>query len=76
MEWKNHLESRGMEGNIGKSKLMVTGNKSEVIRSGKYSCGVCGRGVGSNSIFSTSCQCWCNKRCLELRLLWEDPKFI
>ena len=39
MEWKNSLESRSMKVNIGKTNLIVTGKKSEVIRSGRYPCG-------------------------------------
>ena len=76
MEWKRPLENRGMKVNIGKTKLMVTGKKSEVMRSGRYPCGVCGRGVGSNSILCTSCLCWCHRRCSGLRVLREDPSFI
>ena len=76
LEWKRPLETRGMKVNVGKTKLMVTGKKSEVIRSGRYPCGVCGRGVGQNSILCSSCQNWIHKRCSGLRVLREDPNFI
>ena len=76
MEWKSPLERRGMNVNIGKTKLMVTGKKAEVIRSGRYPCGVCGSGVRENSIFCSSCQNWCHKRCSGLHVLREDPNFI
>ena len=36
LEWKTPLEGRGMKVNIGKTKVMVTGKRSEVIRSGRY----------------------------------------
>ena len=45
MEWKSPIESSGLNVNIGKTKLMGTGKKSEVIRSGRYPCRVCGRRV-------------------------------
>ena len=50
LEWKLALETRGMKVNLGKTKLIVTGEKCKDIRYGRYPCGVCGRGVGSNSI--------------------------
>ena len=75
MEWKRPLEDRGMKVNLGKTKLMVTGKKSEVIRSGRYPCGVCGRGVAANSIFCNGCQSWIHQRCSGLRVVREDPDF-
>ena len=35
----------------------------EVAKSGKCPCGICGKGVGSNSIKCTSCEAWIHKRC-------------
>ena len=66
VDWKQAMARRGMKVNIGKSKLMVTGMRNEVIISGRYPCGVCGRGVGQTpycALFSgsgvTSCaQAW------------------
>ena len=29
----------------------------------RYPCGVCGRGVGANSVLCTACGKWCHKRC-------------
>jgi len=75
MDWKSSLEGRGMKVNKGKTKLMVTGKRSEMIRSGRYPCGVCGRGVGQNSIICTACQYWCHWRCSGLRAVREDPNF-
>ena len=34
-----------------------------MIKSGKDPCGVCNKGVGSNSIKFTSCKAWIHKRC-------------
>ena len=33
----------------------------------KWPCGVCGRGVGSNSIQCTSCQKWVHKKCSDIK---------
>jgi len=34
-----------------------------VLKAVRWPCGVCGRGVGSNSIQCTSCQKWVHKKC-------------
>ena len=58
------MERRGLKVNIGKTKLMVTGKENEEkVQSGQFPCGVCGRGVGVNSIECTVCRKWCHKRC-------------
>ena len=45
-------------------------------RSGKFPCGVCGKGVGTNSIQCTSCMSWIHKKCSGLkddyRLWWTS----
>ena len=49
--WKEGLESKGLKVNIGKTKVMkhhVDVNMQ--VESGKYPCGICGKGVGRNSI--------------------------
>ena len=33
------------------------------MREGRYPCGVCGRGVGANSVLCTASGKWCHKRC-------------
>jgi len=33
----------------------------------RWPCGVCGRGVGSNSIQCTSCQKWVHKKCSDIK---------
>ena len=39
------------------------------MRVGRYPCGVCGRGVGANSVLCTACWKWCHKRCSGLGCL-------
>lgn len=63
IEWKGALEKRGLKVNIAKTKILVTGKKEEVQQCGRFPCGVCGKGVGVNSILCTVCEKWCHKRC-------------
>ena len=45
------MEQIGLKINIGNTKFIVTGNDArEVIQSGRWPCGCCGRGVGVNSV--------------------------
>ena len=76
VDWKQAMARRVMRANIGKSKIMVTGKRNEVIRSGRYPCGVCGRGVGQNSILCATCRLWCHKRCSGLARLGGNPNFL
>jgi len=55
-EWKDNVENRGMRVNMNKTK-------KQVQKAVRWPCGVCGRGVGSNSIQHTSCQKWAHKKC-------------
>ena len=69
-DWKQKMERRGLKVNIGKTKLMVTGRENmERVQSGRFPCGVCGRGVGANSILCVVCDKWCHKKCSRLRNL-------
>jgi len=50
-EWKNNVENRGMRVNMNKTKAMISGErKKPVQKAARWLCGVCGRGVGSNSV--------------------------
>ena len=50
--------------NAGKFKLMVGGSGGRmIVYSGKWPCGVCGKGVYANSVQCTVCIKWTNKRC-------------
>ena len=50
--------------NAGKSKVMVGSSGGKIIvNSGKWPCGVCGKGVHSNSVPCTVCKKWIHKRC-------------
>ena len=54
-EWKDNVENRGMRVNMNKTKVMQ--------KAARWLCGVCGRGVGSNSVQCNKCQKWVHKKC-------------
>jgi len=54
-EWKNNVENRGMRVNRNKTKVMISGECQKPVQKAATSpCGVCGRGVSSNSIQCTT----------------------
>ena len=59
-EWKDFVEKRGMKVNMNKTKVTISGEWQKAVR---WLCGVCGRGVGNNSIQCTSCQKWVHRKC-------------
>ena len=55
-KWKEGMEQRGLKINTEKTKSMVTRNRTrERIRSGRWPCGCCGRGVGANCAECNKC---------------------
>ena len=63
-EWRRSLSAKGMKINTGKTKVMVSAvGAGEEPKSGVFPCGVCGSGVGRNSIKCTKCKRWVHKRC-------------
>jgi len=53
-----------MRVNMNKTKAMISGERQKPLqKAARWPCGVCGRGVGSNSIQSTSCHKWVHKKC-------------
>ena len=66
--WKSAMESKGLKINIGKTKILITGKEREtIVCSGEFPCGVCGRGVGQNSLTCAECNKWIHKRCSGLQ---------
>jgi len=56
-ELKDNMENRGMRVNMNKSKIMICGEWQKLTQKAvRWPCGVCGRGIGNNSIQYTSCQ--------------------
>ena len=67
-EWGASLLNKGLKMNAGKSKLVVnSSNGITIVNSGKWSCGVCGKGVHANSVQCTVCIKWIHKRCNGVR---------
>ena len=63
-EWRRSLSAKGMKVNTGKTKVMVSAvGAGEEPKTGAFPCGVCGTGVGVNSIMCTKCKRWIHKRC-------------
>lgn len=68
--------SASLKVNKKKSKKIATGKKIENnMEVGRYPCGVCGSGVGANSIWCCVCDRWCHKRCSGLRSLKKVVDF-
>jgi hypothetical protein len=66
--WKTGLEDKGLRVNVGKTKVMrCTDGTGEVRKSGRWPCGVCGKGVGGNSIECGQCKNWIHKRCSKIK---------
>ena len=62
VRWRKKLELRGLKFNMEKTKMMVKGRSSTLkMKSGKWSCGCCRKGVGSNSILCIKCKNWCTR---------------
>ena len=75
-KWKEDMESKGLKVNIQKTKMLISGSEeSPPLQSRRFPCGVCGRGVGANSILCQSCDKWCHKRCSGLTSLTGVTNF-
>ena len=56
---------------------MVSGKISvNKLNWGRWPCGCCGKGVGSNSILCNKCEKWCHKRCSGLKNVILNKNFI
>jgi len=52
-----------MRVNMNKTKVMISGEPQKIMQNAaRWPCGVCGRGVGNNSIQCTSYQKWVPKK--------------
>jgi len=53
-----------MRVNMKKTKVTISVEWQKVMKKAvRWPCGVCGRGVGNNSIHCTSCQKWVHRKC-------------
>jgi len=63
-KWKDNTETKGMRVNMNKTKVMISGERQMVRQKDvRWPCGVCRKGVSSNSIQCSSCQKWVHKKC-------------
>ena len=71
--WRVGMEEKGLRINLDKTKVMKCCDSSGVSeKSGKFPCGVCGKGVGANSIECTSCTAWTHKKCSGVKGRLQD----
>jgi len=67
-EWKDSVENTGMRVNMNKTEVMISGEQQKVMQTAvRWPCGVCGRGVGNNSIQCTSCQKMVHRKCSAIK---------
>ena len=58
LKLKEAFESKGLQVNIKKTKVMVSGLKGEVLESKVDPCVKCGKRVMANSVVCTKCGTW------------------
>ena len=75
--WKRGMETKGLRVNMAKTKVLKCQSDScSGVSSGKWPCGVCKKGVGSNSIQCKKCTKWIHKKCSGIKgKLKPDPNF-
>ena len=56
------MESKGMRVNMNITKVMISGERQVWQNAVRWPCGVCSKGVGSNSLQCNSCQKWVHKK--------------
>ena len=62
------MEQKGLRVNSGKTKVMILKYKrNPQNKTGKFSCSVCLKGVGRNSILCPACKCWVHAKCSGLK---------
>ena len=67
-ELRGNLLDKGLKVNAGKSKEMVgSSGGTMIVNSGKWPCGVCGKGVQTYSVRCTVCIKWIHKWCSGVR---------
>ena len=75
--WKDAMEDKGLRINMGKTKIMISGPKLDLLKkSGQDPCAVCLKGVGSNSMQCGGCSLWVHNRCKDFEgVVKSDPKY-
>ena len=74
-KWKLELSMKGLKVNNTKTKIMISEVDAGVhLKSGKFPCGVCNKGVGCNSLRCTKCKRWIHARCSGVRGKLSEDK--
>ena len=61
---QDNVESKGMRVNMNKTEVVISEKRQKVRQKAvRWPCGVCSKGVGSNSVQCSSCQKWVHKQC-------------
>ena len=66
-KWKEAFESKGLKVNLGKTKVVVTGEEGEVSVSKVDPCAICGKRVMANSVLCVKCGKWIHGRCAKVK---------
>jgi len=54
---------------IVKTNFMISGERQKVMQKAvRWPCGACGRGIGNNLIWCTSCQKWVHRKCSGIKV--------
>jgi len=72
--------TKAMRVNMNKTKMTVSGGSQKVRqKAARWPCGVCSKGVGSNSLQCNSCQKWVHKKCQRVQRVacrqWQSHSF-
>ena len=76
LKWKVAFESKGLNINFNKTKVMVSGSKEEISKSKVYLCAKCGKRVMANSVLCTKCGKWVHGRCVKMETSTLTKGFI
>ena len=66
-KWKEELESKGWNVNLGKTKVVVNEAEDEVAVSKVDPCGICGKRVMANSVLCVKYGKWIHGRCTKVK---------
>ena len=66
-KWKEAFESKGLNVNLGKTKVVVSGAEDEVSVSKVDPCGICEKRVMENSVLCLKCRKWIHGRCAKVK---------
>ena len=67
LKWKEAFETKGLKVNLKKTKVMVSGSKSKVLKSKVDPCAKCGKRMMANLVMCTKCRKWVHGRCVKTK---------